>query len=98
MRKLLLTVIVTDPKRFIPKSKPVICTEALVELYKKKNHEQVHEIYGIVELKKICLLSTKNPRYFSTCSIIEISLVLCSAYVVFKDQDKIVFYIYKEID
>ncbi len=39
-----------DPEQFTPKSKPFTYTEALVKLYNWKNHGQVNEIYGIIEL------------------------------------------------
>ena len=40
----------------------------------------------------------ENPHNLSAYLIIEISLVLCSAYVVSTDQDKFVFYINKYIN
>ncbi len=41
----------------------------------------------------MCVLITKNPRNLDTHQIIEISLVLRNTHIVFKNQDKIVFYI-----
>ena len=51
-----------DPERFIPKNKPVTYTGALIELYNWRNCGQVHEIYRIVELEKMCVFIAKNPR------------------------------------
>ena len=82
-----------DLERFTPKGKPVIYTGALVELYNWRNHEQVHEIHGIIELEKICVLIAENLCNLGTYWIIEISLVLCSAHVALRDQDKVMFYI-----
>ena len=49
-----------DPKQFTSKSKPITYTKALVELYNWRNHGQVHEIYGIVELVKMRNSIIKN--------------------------------------
>ena len=54
-----------DLEQFTPKSKLVIYTKALVELYNWKNRRQVHEIYGMVELEKMRALIAKNLRNFS---------------------------------
>ncbi len=62
------------------------------------NYRQVHEIYGIIELEKICASIIENHRNLSTHHIIEISSVLYSTYVVPKDQDKCVFYVNYYID
>ena len=66
MRRLLLTVTVADPKRFTFKSKLVTYTGALVELYNWKNRDRVHKIHKIVELEKMRVLITKNPRNLGT--------------------------------
>ena len=87
-----------DPKRFTPKGKLVIYIEALVELYNRRNHSQVHEIYGIVELEKMCASIAKNLRNLGVCQIIEISLVLHSAHMIPRDQNKVVFYVNNYID
>ena len=87
-----------DPERFTPKGKPVTYTGALVELYNWKNRRQVHKIYGMIELEKICVLITKNFRNLGACRIIEIFLILHSAHVVPRDQDKVVFYVNNYID
>ena len=93
IRKLLLIVNVADSKRFIPKSKPVTYTVALVELCNRKNRWQVHKIHGMVELEKMPASIAKNPHNLGAHRIIEISLVLRSAHVVPKDQDKVLFYV-----
>ena len=92
------TVIVADSERFTLKSKPVTYTRAFVELYNWKKHGQVHEIHGMIELKKMRALSAENPHNLSIYWIIEISLVLCSAHVVPRDQDKFLFYVNNYID
>ena len=43
-------------------------------------------------------LSMENARNLDAHRIIEISSVLCSAYVVFNNQEKFVFYINNYID
>ena len=87
-----------DPEQFTPKSKSITYTGALVVLYNWKNREQVYKIHGIVELKKMRILIAENPRNLGVCRIIEISLVLCSAHVVLKGTDKVVFYVNNYID
>ena len=52
----------------------------------------------MVELKKMCILITKNPHNLGAHWIIEIFLVLYSAYMVPRDQNKVVFYINNYID
>ncbi len=94
----MLTITVADPERFTPKGKPHTYTGALVEPYNCRNCGQVHEIHGMIELKKMCASIAENPRNLGAHRIIEISLVLCSAYVVPRDQDKVVFYVNNYID
>ncbi len=96
--KLLLTIIVPNSERFTPKGKSVTYTGVLVELYNWKNRGHVYEIHRIIELKKIRASIAENPCNLSTHQIIEISLVLHSAHVVPKDQDKILFYVNNYID
>lgn len=48
-------------------------------------------IYGIIEFKKMYALTTKNFCNLNTYQIIEILLVLYSAYVVPQNQDKFIF-------
>ena len=47
----------------------------------------------MVELEKMHTLIAKNPHNLGARWIIEISLVLRSAHVVPRDQDKVVFYV-----
>ncbi len=98
MGKLLLIVIIADLKRFTNKSKPITYIRVLVKLYNRRNRGQVHEIYGIVELKKICASTAKHPCNFGAHCIIEISSILRSAYIVSRDQERIVFYVNNYID
>ncbi len=94
----MLTVTVVDPERFTLKDKPVTYTEAFVEFYNEKNRRQVHEIYGMIEFEKMRTLIAENPCNLGAYRIIEISLVLRSAYVVPRDQDTVVFYVNNYID
>ena len=52
----------------------------------------------MMELEKMRTSTTENPRNLGAHRIIEISLVLRSAHVVPKDQDKFVFYVNNYID
>ena len=52
----------------------------------------------MVELEKIHVSIIENPCNLDAYQIIEISLVLRTAYMVLKNQDKIVFYINNYID
>ncbi len=94
----MLIVTVADPKRFTLKNKPVTYTRAFVELYNWRNHGQVYEIHGIIELEKMCASIAKNHRNLIAHQIIEISSILYSAYVVLSNQDKVVFYVNNYID
>ena len=82
-----------DPEWFTPKSKPVTYIGTFVELYNWRNREQVHEIHRIIELQKMCALTTKNPHNLGTHWIIKILSVLRNAHVVPKNQNKFVFYV-----
>ncbi len=82
-----------DPEQFTPKGKLVLYTGELVELYNQRNHRQVHEIYGMIELEKMCASIVENPRNLGVYRIIEISSILCSAHMIPRDQDKVIFYI-----
>lgn len=88
----------TNPEQFNSKSNPVTYTGAFVKLYNKRNNEQVHEIYGIIELEKIHASTTENLRNLATHWIIEISLVLRSAHTIVRDKNKFVFYVTNYID
>ena len=87
-----------DAECFIPKDKPVSYIGVFIKLYKWKNHAQVYEIHRMVKLKKMRTLTMENPRNLDVHQIIEISLILHSAYAVFKDQNKFVFYVNNYID
>lgn len=52
----------------------------------------------MIELKQIYALTTNNPHNLNAQLIIEISLVLQSAHVIFKAQNMVVFYINNYID
>ena len=52
----------------------------------------------MIELEKMRALTAEKPRNLVAHQIIEISLVLCSAHVVFRDQEKFLFYINNYFD
>ncbi len=87
-----------DPKQFTPKGKPAIYTGELVELYNWRNHIQIHEIHGMIELEKMCASIAENPRNLSIYQIIEISLVLHCTHLVPRNEDKVMFYVNNYID
>ena len=84
---------VVDPKQFTFKDKPVIYIGVFVELYNWRNCGQVYEIHEMIELEKIYTSTAENLCNFGAYWIIEISLVLHSAHVIFRDLDKFVFYV-----
>ena len=89
---------VANPKWFIAKSKLITYTGAFVELYKERNHGQVHKIYAIVEFKKWHTSTVENPSNLGVYRIIKVSLVLRSAYIIPIDQDRIVIYVNNYMD
>ncbi len=52
----------------------------------------------MIELEKMRTLIVKNPRNLNTHRIIEISLVLCNAHMVPRNEDMVVFYVNNYID
>ena len=50
-----------DPESFTLKGKPVTYTGAFVELYNWSNCGQVHKIYEIIELEKMCTRLQRIP-------------------------------------
>lgn len=62
IRRLLLTVTIINLEWFTLKDKLVIYTDAFIELYNAKNLRQVHEIYRMIELKKMYTLTVENLR------------------------------------
>ena len=84
-------MIIADLEKFTDKGKPITYIGVYVKLYNKKNNGQVYEIHGIVELKKMYASIAKYLYNFGAHYIVEISSILCSIYVVPKDQEKIVF-------
>lgn len=89
---------IANLRQFTLKNKPIIYIGIFVKLYNWKNHKQVYEIYGIIELEKMCTLTIKNFYNLSIHQIIKISLVPCSAHMVSGDQNKFVIYINNYID
>lgn len=95
---MLLIITITNSEQFISKDMVVIYIGIFVKLYNWRNCSQVQEIYRMIEYKKICALIKKNPRNLGTHQMIEISLVLHSAHIVPRYEDKFVFYINDYID
>lgn len=62
------------------------------------NDGQVYEIYGMIELEKIHTSTIENSYNLNAHCIIKILLVLRSAYLVPRDQDKFMFYVNNYID
>ncbi len=93
-----MIVTVTDPEQFTDKGKSSTYIGAVIKLYNWRNRGQVHEIYRMVELKKMHTLTPKHPRNLGAHRIVEISSILHSAYVVPRDEEKIVFYVNNYID
>ena len=87
-----------DPKPFTLKGNPVTYTQAFIEFYNWKNHEQVHEIHEIIEFEKMHASNAKNPYILSVHRIIKISSVPHSIYIVFRDQDEFVFSVNNNIN
>ena len=81
----MLIITVADSEWFTLKSKPITFTRAFVELYNKKICRQVHEIHEIIEFEKMYTLTLENLRSLGAYWIIEILLILYSAYIVSKD-------------
>lgn len=96
--RLLLTVTVTDSKLFTFRNKLVIYIAAFFVLNNWKNHGQIDEIHEIIKLEKICASTAENSHNLGANLIIEISLILRSAHVVSRVQDRFVFYINNYID
>ena len=87
-----------DSERFTLKAKPVTYNRAFVELYNWRNCGQVHGIHGMIDLEKMHALTVENPQNLGAYRIIEILLLLRSAHMVPRDQDKFVFYVNNYID
>ena len=88
----------TDSKRFTLKDKLVTYIGAFVKLYNWKNSGQVYENYKMIEFEKMHALTIENLYNFGAYQIIEILSVLYNAHMVFRDQDKFVFYVNNYID
>ena len=52
----------------------------------------------MIELEKMCALTTENFRKLRAHQVIKISSVLCNTHVIIRDQDKFGFYINNYID
>lgn len=87
-----------DSEQFTLKSKPITYTKAFVKLYNWRNRKQVHEIYEIIELEKMHVLTSKNPCNLGIHQIIKILSILYSIYVVFRNQNKFMSYVNNYID
>ena len=87
----MLTITVADPEGFTLKGKPVTYTGAFAKLYNWRNHRQVNEIYGMIELEKIRALIAENPCNLDAHRMIEISSVLYSTHVVNRIKTSLYF-------
>lgn len=84
IEKLLLIITMANSKRFTPKNKLVIYTVTFVELDNQRNCGQIYEIYGIIELKKIRILTKDNSPNLGVHQIFELLLIIQSTHLVFK--------------
>lgn len=91
-------MITADLEQFTDKSLLIIYIEAFVELYNEKNHGQVYDIHEMIEFKNMCTSTAKHPYNLGAHCIIKRSSILHNAYVVLKNQEKIIFYGYNYID
>lgn len=95
---MLLTITIIDQDGFTQKDKFMTYTKIFVRFYIGRNCGRVYEIYRMIELEKIYILTTKNVYNFDAHQIIEISTVFYNVYIVSRDKDKVVFYINNYID
>lgn len=58
--KQLLIVIVSDLQQLDQKKKPVIYTEAFVEIYNRRNRKQVNKTYKMVKVEKYPISRAEN--------------------------------------
>lgn len=65
-----------DIEWFIFKGILITYIRAFVEFYKWKNYGQVYDIYRMIKLEKIHVLTLENFDNFGTYQMIEILLVL----------------------
>lgn len=61
IRKLLLTIIVADPKRLNRRKKPMIYTKAFVEIYNWQKERLIYETYKMVKFEKYSISEVENP-------------------------------------
>lgn len=76
---------VGNPKQFTLKDKLVTYIGVFVELYNWRNREQIHELYEIIELEKMCISTVKNFYNLVVHWMIKISLILYNAHLVSRD-------------
>lgn len=58
----------------------------------------VKYIRAFIELKKIYATITKNPYNIGIYQMIKISSILRCVYVIYRNQDMVVFYLYNYIE
>lgn len=80
------------------KGKPITYTRVFVELYKYKNHGQVHKIHKIVEFEKWHVSMAENFHNIGINCIIEVFLILHNIYAILKNQEKMIFFLNNYID
>ena len=76
---------ITNLEQFTDKSKPIIYRGVFVKLYNWRNHKQVFEIYGMIELKKMHASTGKYHCNFNVHYIVAISSILRNEHVVPRD-------------
>lgn len=86
-------MIVADPEWFILKVHLVIYIKAFVELYNQKIREQVHKILEMIKFEKMHTSTVDNFCNLGGDQVIKISSILQTAYVVSRDQEKVVLHI-----
>lgn len=89
---------IIDLEQLSAKDKSIIYIKVFIKLYNQENYEQVHKIYKIIESKNQHTSTAENPLNFSVYYIVKISSILCSTYIILKNQKKIKFYVNNYID
>lgn len=98
IERLLLIITVVDPKRFNLKGKSFIYIEAFAKHYNWKNCRRVLEIDDMIKLENINASTVETLCNLGAYEVIEISLLLCSIYMIPRDYNRIMFYINNSID
>lgn len=76
----------------------VYILEHLLRYITRKISRKVYKIYEIVEFEKWCISIAKNLHNLDTHHIVKISPILSNAYIIPRDQIKIIFHVNNHID